>query len=182
MVMEKWYSVAELAEETGIPEPSLRRYLARFSIYVVSKGGKRAKKYDPTTIELLNRVKSLYDSGYETEGIKKLIKNEFPMIISDKEMAETAKNVDTPSVVTSEDLMRLEKNLLEKMDERFSKQDKVFSLVMQKLEQREREIEQKERQLEEREQMLLKAPEEKKEEASRPAEEKKGFLKRFFKK
>lgn len=157
--MENWYSVAELAEETGIPEPSIRRYLTRFSIYVVSKGGTRARKYDASTIRLLKRVKSLYDSGHETEGIKKLIKNEFPLIMSDQEKPETAENIDVPRVTSSEDIANLEKNIIAKIEERFAKQEEVLSLMIQKLEQREQQVEQKERQLEERERLLLEVPE-----------------------
>lgn len=177
IVMEKWYSVAELAEETGIPEPSLRRYLARFSIYVVSKGGKRAKKYDPTTIELLNRVKSLYDAGYETEGIKKLIKNEFPVIMSDKENEKTEENPNLPALATAEDVAEIKQALAEQKE--FNK------LLIQRLTEQERFIRET---LESRDQLLLeklstKEEEQEKEEIQILTEEKpRGFFKRLFKK
>lgn len=170
--MEKWYSVAELAEVTGISEPTLRRYLLTFKLYVVSTGGKRARKYDPATVKLLSRVKSLYDSGYETDGIKELIRNEFPLIISDKEKAEMERNIDTPSLATSEDVIRLEKTveelkniILEERAEREELREAVRQLLAATNRNQKESIEQES-------QLLLKSNEENQQKENKAVEEK----------
>lgn len=183
--MSKWYSVNELAKETGIAEPSLRRYISNFQPYFISKGGSRAKKYDPSAISILKRIKQLFDEGYETDGVREVIKQEFPVIMSDDEMAKTDGNPMAPTLATSEDVAELEKSLLAKMDERFSRQEEGIALIIQKLEQRERQIEEREQRLEKREQLLLEEMAEKEEQkevaVKPPEEEKKGFWKKFFK-
>lgn len=179
-ILKEWYSITELAEKTEIPEPTLRRYINKFQPYFISKGGSRAKKYDPSAIDILRRIKKLFDAGYETEGVKEVIKYEFPMIMGDKETSETGENPLAPTLATSDDVMEIKQALAEQRE--FNK------LLLQKLADQERFIKEI---LEQRDQVLLERLTEKEERkvteeepatppVAKTEEPKKGFFKRFF--
>lgn len=175
--MKEWYSIAELAEKTEIPEPTTRRYITKFQPYFISKGGSRAKKYDSSAIDILKRIQKLYAAGYETTGISEVIKNEFPVIMSDKDMTEMDKKPNLSTLATAEDMAEIKQALKDQQE--FNK------LLLQKLEEQERNFKMA---LENRDQLLLEKLAEKEEGkegeeevAAVPTEEKKGFWKRFFK-
>lgn len=179
--MKEWYSITELAEKTEIPEPTLRRYINKFQPYFISKGGSRAKKYDPSAIDILKRIKKLFDAGYETAGVAEVIRHEFPVITNDNNDSEIAGNPLVPTLATSDDVMEIKQALAEQRE--FNK------LLLQKLADQERFIKES---LEQRDQVLLEKLAEKEqgkvteEESATPPvakteEPKKGFFKRFFK-
>jgi DNA-binding transcriptional MerR regulator len=131
MIMTEWYSVPELAKETGIPEPTLRRYLANFPTYFISKAGARGKRYDTAAIDILKRIKQLFDSGYETAGVSEVIANEFPMIMEDNEKAEMSGGFNKPGLATSEEIakvMEFNKQLLQENREL----KELFKMFLQK--------------------------------------------------
>lgn len=173
--MKEWYSITELAEKTEIPEPTLRRYITKFQPYFISKGGSRAKKYDSSAIDLLKRIKKLFDVGYETTGVAEVIKNEFPVIMSDKDLTETDQKPNLPTLATAEDMVEIKQALKDQQE--FNK------LLIQKLGEQERSFKEA---LESRDQLLLERLTEKeeakegKEVAAGPAEEKKGFFRKLF--
>ncbi|MDJ0333562.1 MerR family transcriptional regulator [Planococcus sp. S3-L1] len=174
---EEWFSVIELAEKTGIAEPSLRRYITKFHPYFISKGGNRAKKYDASAINLLLRIKTLYNAGYETIGVLEIIRQEFPMTINDPKHVDTTGNPTVSGLATTEDVAKL-KNLLNDMNEKLVKQEEFNTLLIQKLENQNLFIKDT---LKNKTPLLLEkvAIEE---EVKKPAEKsKKGFWNRFFK-
>lgn len=180
--MEEWYSVAELARKTDIAEGTVRRYLTQFKPYFISKGGNRAKRYDPSAIVVLKRVKQLYDSKYETAGVLEVIESEFPKILSDEDMAELNGKPNVATLATSEDVAELKKMLVE-MNQKLSKQEEFNSLLIKELADQKKLVNES---IESREKLLLENSsenkEEKKEELAKPTvKEKKGFFKRLFK-
>lgn len=180
--MEGWYSVAELARETNIAEGTVRRYLTQFKPYFISKGGNRAKKYDPSAINVLKRVKELYDSKYETAGVAEVLKSEFPMILSDEGVAETNGKTDIATLATSEDVAELKKMLME-MSQKLSKQEEFNALLIKELADQKKFVNES---IENRDQLLLEKFTEKEdgqnqEKAAEPVKEKKsGLLQRLF--
>lgn len=175
IIVEEWYTVGELAEKTGIAEPTIRRYIAKFHSYFISKGGNRAKKYDATAVPILVRIKALYDAGYETAGLADVIRHEFPVIMSGNKRGETEGNQYTPALATTEDVAELKKTLTE-VNQKLSKQEEFNALLIQKLEDQNRFIKES---LENRTPLFL---EKTTDEEAKPAKEpKKGFWGRFFK-
>ncbi|MCH4828149.1 MerR family transcriptional regulator [Planococcus halocryophilus] len=175
--MEEWYTVGELAEKTGIAEPTLRRYITKFHPYFVSKGGNRAKKYKGTAIPILVRIKALYDAGYETAGLADVIRREFPVIINDNKHSETEESQSAAVLATTEDVTELKKVLTE-VNQKLAKQEEFNALLIQKLEDQNRFIK---KALENPSPLFLEKKTDE-EEAAKPAKEsKKGFWNRFFK-
>lgn len=176
--MKEWYSITELAEETKIPEPTVRRYITKFQPYFISKGGSRAKKYDSSAIDLLKRIQKLYAAGYETIGVSEVIKNEFPVIMSDKDLTEMDEKPNLPTLATAEDVAEIKQALAEQKE--FNK------LLIQKLGEQERSFKEA---LENRDQLLLERLAEKEEDkeeqkdvaAKPPGKGETSFWKRFFK-
>lgn len=177
IVVEEWYTVGELAEKTGIAEPTLRRYITKFHPYFTSKGGNRAKKYKATAIPILVRIKALYDAGYETAGLADIIRREFPVIIHDNKDSETEESQSAPVLATTEDVAELKKILTE-VNQKLAKQEEFNTLLIQKLEDQNRYIKES---LENKAPLFLEKKMDE-EEAAKPVEEsKKGFWNRLFK-
>ncbi|MBD8016818.1 MerR family transcriptional regulator [Planococcus wigleyi] len=175
--IQEWYSIAELAEKTRISEPSLRRYITKFHPYFMSKGGNRAKKYDSTAIDVLLRIKKLYDAGYETIGVADVIKHEFPVIINDNKRDKTEESHSARALATTEDVTELKKVLTE-VNQKLAKQEEFNALLIQKLEDQNRFIKEA---LENPPPLLLEKKTDE-EEAAKPAKElKKRFWSRLFK-
>ncbi|MBD8016802.1 MerR family transcriptional regulator [Planococcus wigleyi] len=175
--MKEWYTIGELAEKTGIAEPTLRRYITKFHPYFTSKGGNRAKKYNATAIPLLVRIKALYDAGYETAGLADIIRREFPVIIHDNKDSETKESQSAPVLATTEDVAELKKVLTE-VNQKLAKQEEFNALLIQKLENQNRFIKEA---LENPAPLFLEKKTDE-EDAAKPVKElKKGFWSRLFK-
>ncbi len=177
IIVEQWYTVGELAEKTGIAEPTLRRYITKFHPYFISKGGNRAKKYEAAAIPILGRIKALYDAGYETTGLAEVIRREFPVIINDNKRDETEESHSARALATTEDVTELKKVLTE-VNQKLAKQEEFNVLLIQKLEDQNRFIKEA---LENPPPLFLEKKTDE-EEAAKPAKElKKGFWSRLFK-
>ena len=177
ILVNEWYTIGELAEKTGIAEPTLRRYITKFHLYFISKGGNRAKKYKATAIPVLVRIKALYDAGYETTGLTEVLKSEFPVVINDNKHEETEEIQSARPLATTEDVAEL-KSVLTEMNQKLVKQEEFNTLLIQKLEDQNRFIKES---LENKAPLFLEKKMDE-EEAAKPVEEsKKGFWNRFFK-
>lgn len=83
--MKEWLSINELATKTGIPDTTIRRYIAKLSDFFVSKGGSRSRRYDSSAIEVLSQIKDLYDKGLETDQVANELGKTFPMVVKTEE-------------------------------------------------------------------------------------------------
>lgn len=97
--MEKWHSVSQLNNETGVPETTIRRYLNNFSEYFRAERIGRGMKYHPDSVAILKRIYSLYNDDYETPEIQRLLDMEFAINVEDQEETETTTQ---PPVVSLE--------------------------------------------------------------------------------
>lgn len=84
---EKWLSVAELSTYTKVPESSARRYLSKFTRFFYYKKRSRGKKYHPRSVFVLEKISMLYDEGYESEEIEKILSDEFGFAFEEDEKA-----------------------------------------------------------------------------------------------
>jgi DNA-binding transcriptional MerR regulator len=138
-LMKKWLSIIELAEETNIPDTTIRRYISKFPDFFTYKGGTRAKRYEDTAIKVLVRIKNLFDEGYETDLVESTLKNEFAVIIDDNRVTE--KNTVKTVLTTAEDLFDIKQALVEQkafnelLIERLSNQE---AYIKESLEKRDR--------------------------------------------
>jgi len=83
--VEDWLSVAQLSKTLEIPETTTRRYLNNFEEYFRSEQIGRGKKYHPGSIEILQRVATLYSRDYETAEIKRILADEYAFIVENDE-------------------------------------------------------------------------------------------------
>jgi DNA-binding transcriptional MerR regulator len=170
--MKKWLSIIELAEETNIPDTTIRRYISKFPHFFSYKGGTRAKRYENTSIKVLVRIKNLFDEGYETDLVESTLKNEFALIIDNNHATE--KKAVNPVLATAEDLLQIKKALVE--------QREFNELLIQKLNNQETYIKES---LERRDRLLVDSlraiQEERKAELEIAVQkERPGFFKRLF--
>lgn len=111
--MVKYLTIAEIAEQADIPNSTCRRYLAAFEPFFLVKGGNRVKKYEATSVDVLKRIKQLYDEGQDTNEIHNVLVNEFPMVIDSDKQQESNEQVTVPGLATSEDIAVIREELQE---------------------------------------------------------------------
>lgn len=110
--MNKYLTIAELAELTDIPNSTCRRYLTAFEAFFVVKGGSRLKKYESSAVNVLKRIKYLYEEGLESHEIFDTLKGEFPLVVNGEEQREINEESPTvPGLATSEDIAEIKKAL-----------------------------------------------------------------------
>jgi Fic family protein len=136
-MMNKYLTIAELERQTDIPNSTIRRYIAAFEAFFTVKGGSRLKKYDESAVNVLKRIKYLYDEGLESHEIFEVLKTEFPLVVNSEEQPESSEQSPVvPALATGEDLeeikMALEEQkqfnqaLLQKMNEQHLYYEKKF--------------------------------------------------------
>ena len=140
MITKEWLTINELADKTGIPDSTIRRYIAKFSDFFVVKGGSRSKRYEDTAIKILLRIKDLYDKGLETDQTHNTLLKEFPRIV-DHEAPEEQSNL--PALATSDDITEIKQMLKAQQEfsnrllDRLSKQEHY---IKESIERRDKEL------------------------------------------
>lgn len=137
--MKEWLTINELSERTGIPDSTIRRYITKFSDFFVVKGGNRSKRYEDTAVEVLLRIKDLYDKGYETEQTYNALLKVFPQIIDPEETEESS---SLPALATSDDIIEIKQMLKAQQEfsnrllDRLSKQEEYIRNSLERRDQR----------------------------------------------
>src|SRR5699024_11723499 len=80
----EWLSITQLSKTLEIPESTTRRYLNTFDEYFRWEQIGRGKKYDPDSVEILQRIAMLYSADRETFEIKKILADEYAFIIDEE--------------------------------------------------------------------------------------------------
>lgn len=114
--MKEWLDVPQLAEQTNLPDSSVRRYLTKFKQFFAYKGGKRSKRYESSAIRVLLRIKALYDEGFETAEVTNTLVNEFPVVVDGEQTEADLSSSGLPALATAEQMADL-KEALEKHNE-----------------------------------------------------------------
>lgn len=171
--MSEYLTISELEEKTGIPNSTCRRYLSTFEAFFLTKGGNRLKKYEERAVDVLLRIKQLYEDGGSKDEIHKALLNDFPLVVSgDKEDGEEQQTSIVPTLATGEDIESIKIAL--------QQQEKFNEELLKRLDQQAEYIK---KSLESRDQALLTAIRESQQakiEAT-PTKEEKGFFSRLFK-
>src|SRR4051794_14265701 len=98
--MSKYLPIAEIAELADIPNSTCRRYLAAFESFFMVKGGSRLKKYEIGSVDILKRIKQLYDEGQDTNEIHSVLVNEFPLVINSDKQQESHEQATASTLAT----------------------------------------------------------------------------------
>lgn len=196
--MSEKYNIYELAEKTEIPDTTVRRYISKFKKFFIHTGGTRSRRYDESAVNVLLRIKSLYDGGFESEEVAKILGKEFPMIMDGEEPKKKPEKHIMAVSVAPEDIEAIKQGLAEQkefnqlMTQKFADQERFYK---ESLENQKRYFEKLLKDQGEREQQLIELiteKEEEKEETTEPViekvpepvaekPEKRGLWKRLFK-
>ncbi|CDQ42122.1 MerR family transcriptional regulator [Virgibacillus salexigens] len=119
--MDKWLSISQLSEVTGIPETTVRRYTNKFINYFRFEKRSRGKKFHPDSVEVLNRIAALYADDYEAIEIENALAKDFPIGVGE-EKEETTKQPPVKSIEQQfnefkEQQERFNRELLNQMQE-----------------------------------------------------------------
>lgn len=142
--MKEWLNINELAEQTNIPDTTIRRYISKFSTFFIHKGGARSRRYEDKAVKVLIRIKQLYDEGHESEEVDNVLRREFAVVIDGDKGEELFEKSSTPALATAEDMAEIKEAL--KQQQEFNK------LLIEKLAEQERYIKEV---LENQDQLLL---------------------------
>lgn len=123
----------ELADASGVPESTTRRYITRFDIYFVNDGKVRGRKYHPSGVAVLVRIKGLYDAGSQTDDIMDALAGEFPMTLDSDEKEVAPPPV--PPYATSEDAVLLHESMNEVKVKLQESEERIESLIRDRLDQ-----------------------------------------------
>lgn len=167
-----YLTISEICKETDVSNSSCRRYLSEFDGFFSVKGGGRVKKYEEQAVNVIMRIKHLYDEGKDKDEIYNVLVNEFPLVIDGEE--EQSNNESVPSLATSDDIAEIKGSLNE--------QKEFNAELLKRLDQQQQYIDKR---LEERDQLLMesinKSLETQKQIAStREEEQKRSFWARLF--
>lgn len=81
MMNERRYTLPELAREAGISESTARRYCKEFFNFLPGQKSGRIKTFKPECIQVLQRIKQLYDEGQETDQVREVLTQEFSQVV-----------------------------------------------------------------------------------------------------
>jgi len=127
-----WLNINELAEQTNIPDTTIRRYITKFNTFFIHKGGARSRRYEDKAVKVLIRIKQLYDEGHESEEVDNVLRKEFAVVIDGDKVEEPFEKSSTPALATAEDMAEIKAAL--KQQQEFNK------LLIEKLADQERYI------------------------------------------
>lgn len=114
--MKEWLDVMQLAEQTNLPDSTVRRYLMKFNDFFTYKGGKRSRRYESSAIRVLLRIKALYAEGFESSEVAKTLLDEFPVVVNGEQTEVDLNSSGLPALATAEQMADL-KEALEKHNE-----------------------------------------------------------------
>lgn len=130
---ERWLTVSDLAEQFGIPHPTIRRYLDRHGHRLHTKKHHKSYLISEESIPLLVRIREGYADGMNSDQVETLLASSgAPTIITVSDMDD--QNHERMSVNNMEVLSGLEK-----VNERFDRQDEFNRQLIEALEQQHQE-------------------------------------------
>lgn len=107
----EYLTIAEMEKITGISNSNIRRYIANFDSFFVAKGGSRIKKYEAAAVDILKRIRSLYEEGLDTQEIHNILVNEFPLVVNGEGQEGQAHTV--PTLATSKEVAKIGDDIAE---------------------------------------------------------------------
>jgi len=95
---ERWLTIADIAEKTGIPEPTARRYARAFDEFIRHKKIGRIVRYPEEVVPVFMHIAALYKEGYTTAEIKEMLERERPrtIMVTDDDNTITAPQTEFP--------------------------------------------------------------------------------------
>jgi len=97
-----WLTITELAEETKIADSTIRRYLHTYTVFFKHDGNVRGRRYEKNAIKVLNRIRELYEKGYDNRKVHSFLEEEFTVILDSEKVKNDSGNSHENSQEDSE--------------------------------------------------------------------------------
>jgi DNA-binding transcriptional MerR regulator len=133
VVVVEWLKLSEICNATGTPESTGRRWIVEFSVYAQRKKQGRGVVYAPDTTNLINRIKSLYETGYSTDEIHQILSGSTNKVI---DIVDTLQKNTSAGMVDNDHIARLvsvmeifitQKKEIEKIQDQMRKKDEKIA-------------------------------------------------------
>lgn len=179
--MREWYTVQEAADKLLIPHQTLRRYIASHKhLLRMMKEGRYYKIHDES-LEVLRKMRELYDSGKTTADVDRAILEEGMPVTVTIEEEDGPKRVEANEIFVDiqkalAEQKEFNKDLVELLEQQALNHEQKFNQMLK----HQQFLEQK---LQEKDEQLMLTMEEKKQENDEPEVdniEVKSWWKRFF--
>jgi|SRR5690625_1004430 len=194
IIVNKWKTVNQVADETGIPAETVRRYVRQYKDYLLTdRGERRSYLIHETSIDAIKRIRHLLDHGHQKAQIEEMLQQTETITIQ-------SDNEEMNSYLQT--LPDLQKNMFERIEqliEQNEKQAQGIGLLVeqnneqarniellaehnakqsQRIESLTKQVEKQQQYIEERDRKLMNALDK----IVKDKQAKKGFLSRLFKK
>lgn len=80
--MEDLKRLTQLSRESGVPESTIRRWIEKHRHYFAGKKIGKITYYPPAAVELITRIKSLYEAGRSTAEIEEILAEATPKTLT----------------------------------------------------------------------------------------------------
>lgn len=121
VVVEKWYSIQELADMLGISHTSISRYINHFPhFFEIKKTGKR-KMVSASGVKVLRRVKELFEEGKTKEEVRAILEGDSPVVhvVDENEQLLTYLNrIEEQNVLLLKEIQE-QRTFLQERDKKF---------------------------------------------------------------
>lgn len=148
--MEEWLSISQLSNKTEIPESTVRRYTNKFDKFFRYEKRSRGKKYHPESLEVLNRIATLYNDELQADEIEERLARDFPFAVaveSEREKSTPIKSIERQFQEFKEQQEQFNKELLENLlkqqeyiNNSIKKRDQELLKVLEEAQQTRKEI------------------------------------------
>lgn len=98
--MKDWLSIGQLQEQTGIPDRTLRRYLARYREHLTLQTHHRSYRVHPTALPILVTIRDLYAQGKSHDEVLQYVMDGSRAPISPQPYRTHAPGEDSNSLET----------------------------------------------------------------------------------
>ncbi|PFK03453.1 hypothetical protein COI96_00040 [Priestia megaterium] len=144
--MSEWFTVPQTSEKTGIPQQTLRRYIASHAHLLRIKKEHKAYQLHKECLDVLARIRELYGKGKNSEEVDKILASE-GVPITVEVVSETGEQESTD---LSEVMMDIKQALDEQKEfnkqllDKFKEQEELLvaqqKYIDEKLKQRDEQL------------------------------------------
>lgn len=106
--MEEWLTIREAERRTGIPERSIRRYIALHGRYLQVKKHHRSYLLAAETLHLLAKIRDYYAAGWNSEQVEEALAREGSSLT-----ITVAEGENLPAMTVAEALLELRRAMAE---------------------------------------------------------------------
>ena len=141
--MNTTLTLPELARQAGVSESTSRRYAKNFSEFIPGERKGRVTVYPSASVTVLQRIKQLYEAGYNTEQVHDRLSEEFDKVIETTPAGGGGSGGrdrhPSPETTTELQSQEIVKQLVDKLQERRFDED-ILNMILNRLDYLEKRV------------------------------------------